>query len=90
MHLKSQPGTPLTTRYVYDGNTTTSESHLRFVIDADGRVTEHRYSGSGQRTATLNYLSALYTAHQLRRERPRNLERSGGQQGAARACRLCL
>ncbi len=56
-----QPGTPLTTRYVYDGNTTTSESHLRFVIDADGRVTEHRYNGSGQRTATLNYRSALYT-----------------------------
>jgi large repetitive protein len=58
----SQPGTPLTKRYVYDGNTTTSESHLRFVIDADGRVTEHRYNTAGQRTATLNYLSALYTA----------------------------
>ncbi len=56
-----QPGTPLTTRYVYDGNTTTSESHLRFVIDADGRVTEHRYNTAGQRTTTLNYRSALYT-----------------------------
>ncbi len=56
-----QPGTPLTTRYVYDGNTTTSESHLRFEIDADGRVTEHRYNGAGQRTTTLNYRSALYT-----------------------------
>jgi YD repeat-containing protein len=56
-----QPGTPLTTRYVYDGSTSSSESHLRFEIDADGRVTEHRYNTAGQRTATLNYLSALYT-----------------------------
>ncbi len=57
----AQPGTPLTTRLVYDGTTTASESHLRFLISADGRVTEHVYNTAGQRTTTLNYLGALYT-----------------------------
>ena len=51
-----QPGTPLTTRYVYDG-----EHHLRFAISADGRVTEHQYNAAGQRTVTFNYLGATYT-----------------------------
>jgi YD repeat-containing protein len=55
------PATPLVARYVYDGNATASENHLRFVIDADGRVTQHQYDASGQRTVTLRYLSAVYT-----------------------------
>jgi YD repeat-containing protein len=56
-----QPSQPLTTRYVYD-----ADSHLRFVISPQGRVTEHRYSNvaatDGQRTATLQYVGAYYTA----------------------------
>lgn len=45
-----QPSTPLITRYSYD-----SESHLRFVVSPEGRVTEHRYDSAGQRTATIQY-----------------------------------
>lgn len=52
-----QPSVPLTTRYVYDG-----EHHLRYVISAQGRVTEHEYNAAGQRTTTLKYTGALYTA----------------------------
>lgn len=37
-----QPTQPLTTRYVYD-----SESHVRFVVTGEGRVTESRYDGQG-------------------------------------------
>jgi len=49
------PGTPLTTRYVYDG-----ENHLRFVISAEGRVTEHRYDVPGNRTTSIAYAGKLY------------------------------
>ncbi len=52
-----QATVPLTTRYAYD-----SENHLRFVISAQGRVTEHSYNTPGQRTATLKYTGALYGA----------------------------
>jgi YD repeat-containing protein len=52
-----QPSVPLTTRYAYDG-----ENHLRFVISAQGRVTEHKYNAAGQRTATLKYTGALYAS----------------------------
>lgn len=52
-----QPSSPLKTRYAYDG-----ENHLRFMISADGRVTEHRYNTAGERTLTLKYTGALYTA----------------------------
>lgn len=53
-----QPAIPLTTRYTYDAS-----SRLRFVISAEGRVTEHRYepAGQGQRTSTLIYKGALHT-----------------------------
>lgn len=50
-----QPSEPLTTRYVYD-----SENHLRFVVSADRRVTEHRYNGAGQRVTTLHYTHSFY------------------------------
>ena len=49
------PGAPLTTRYVYD-----TKQHLRFVVSAEGRITENRYNASGQLTATLQYLSGVY------------------------------
>lgn len=49
-----------TTRYVYD-----SEDHLRFIVSAEGRVSEHRYdanvgSGDGNRISTHVYLTDTY------------------------------
>jgi YD repeat-containing protein len=55
-----QPTTPLTTRYAYD-----SENHLRFVISAEGRVTEHRYATNGTRTSTFVYANAAYSVSGL-------------------------
>ncbi|HEY5723948.1 MAG TPA: LysM peptidoglycan-binding domain-containing protein [Allosphingosinicella sp.] len=46
---------PLTTRYTYD-----SEDHLRYVVSAEGRVTEFRYNGSGQRVSEIAYRGAAY------------------------------
>jgi len=50
-----QPSAPLTTRYAYD-----SEDLLRFIVSADGRVTEHRYGSNGLRLATLRYTDETY------------------------------
>ncbi len=41
---------PAATRYVYD-----SENHLRFVIGAEGDVTEYRYNAVGQQVTRLDY-----------------------------------
>jgi YD repeat-containing protein len=53
------PSDPATTRYVYDAN-----SRLRFLVSAEGRVTENRYgdpnAGYGLLTQTLFYLGQLY------------------------------
>lgn len=49
------PAGPQTTRHVYD-----SENHLRFLVTADGRVTEHRYNAAGQRILTLHYTNAVH------------------------------
>ncbi len=49
-----QPASPLTTRYVYNAN------HLRFVVSAEGRVTEYRYNGFGQQIAAIQYSGNLY------------------------------
>ena len=49
-----QPAAPATARYIYD-----SAQRLRYVISAQGRVTEHRYNGFGQRAATLDYMTAF-------------------------------
>ncbi|OOG44428.1 RHS repeat protein, partial [Polaromonas sp. A23] len=54
----AQATLPVTTRYVYD-----SESHLRFVISATGRVTESQYNNAnGTLAATLQYTDSTYTA----------------------------
>jgi YD repeat-containing protein len=54
-------GTAQTTRYTYDSN-----NHLRFIISAEGRVTEYRYGAtnglltSGQLTSTHQYTDHLF------------------------------
>lgn len=53
-------GNALATRYVYDA---AGKKLLRFVISPEGRVTEHKYNGFGQRTSTITYSGAnAYTA----------------------------
>lgn len=53
------PDDPITTRYVYDSN-----FRLRFVVSAEGRVTESRYggpnAGHGLVTQTLLYVGHLF------------------------------
>ncbi len=51
-----QPGTLLTTRYVYDAN-----NHLRFVVSAEGRVTEFRYNSFGLQVAAIRYSGNPYS-----------------------------
>jgi YD repeat-containing protein len=43
------------TRYAYD-----SESHLRFVITPEGKVTEYRYNSAGQKISTVTYTNNVY------------------------------
>ncbi|HSW23462.1 MAG TPA: hypothetical protein VLJ62_11890, partial [Burkholderiaceae bacterium] len=40
-------------------------NYLRFVVSAAGRVTEHRYSGFGERTASIEYTGGLYAVGAL-------------------------
>jgi len=48
---------PETTRYVYaPGNAL----QLRFVVTAQGNVTEHRYDSYGQRISTIRYVGSAY------------------------------
>ncbi len=51
-------GAPLTTRYVYDG-----ESHLTYVIDPLGIVTRYVYNTIGQQTSTIHFTAGadVYT-----------------------------
>lgn len=56
------PSQPLTTRYVYNAG---DHGLLRFLIGADGRVTEHRYNGYGERVATIQYPTASYALGSL-------------------------
>lgn len=53
----AQPGTPLTTRYVYDA---AGRNLLRFTVSAEGRVTEHRYNAFGERVASITYAAGQY------------------------------
>jgi YD repeat-containing protein len=45
-----------TTRYVYD-----TASRLRYVVGAEGRVTEYRYDGYGQLVSEIAYTGTVYT-----------------------------
>ncbi len=58
----------LTTRRVYD-----SEQHLRFVVSAEGRVTEYRYSADGNLTSTLSYAGNSFDASGLARDQAPSL-----------------
>jgi YD repeat-containing protein len=48
---------PLVTRYVYDAG---NKNLLRFVLSAEGRVTEHVYNAYGERTSTIQYAGGNY------------------------------
>lgn len=45
-----QPGRPQTVRYAYS-----TKGQLRFLISAQGRVTEYRYDANGQRITSIQY-----------------------------------
>ncbi|WLE58835.1 LysM peptidoglycan-binding domain-containing protein [Burkholderia plantarii] len=49
-----------TTRYAYD-----ALGHLRYVVSAEGRVTEYRYDAAGQRISEIHYASAVYDVSAL-------------------------
>lgn len=53
----AQPGTPLTTRYIHDGG---DRRLLRFVVSAEGRVTEFRYNGMGEQVSSIVYQAGTY------------------------------
>ncbi|KVT75692.1 hypothetical protein WT25_02040 [Burkholderia territorii] len=48
--LARQEFSSQTTRYAYD-----DQGHLRYVVSAQGRVTEYRYNATGQRTSEIRY-----------------------------------
>lgn len=50
----------MTTRYVYD-----AEEHLRFVVSAEGDVTEYVYNAQGQRTSSIDYVGNTYDVSAL-------------------------
>ena len=51
------PTSPLTTRHVYDA---AGRGLLRFVLSAEGRVTEYRYNAYGERSATIQYAESRF------------------------------
>ncbi|EJI1278666.1 RHS repeat protein [Vibrio vulnificus] len=51
---------PATTRYVYDG-----EKHLRYVIDAEGRVKANYYNAVGTLSSVITYERAKYNVSGL-------------------------
>ncbi|MEJ0027174.1 MAG: LysM peptidoglycan-binding domain-containing protein [Rhizomicrobium sp.] len=50
-----QPSQPSTTRYAYD-----AEGHLRYVVSAQGEVTEYRYNAAGQQSSAIAYRDNTY------------------------------
>jgi len=51
-----------TSRYVYDD---TNHTRLRFVISAEGRVTEFQYNSRGEKSAQLQFATDLYPVGSL-------------------------
>lgn len=56
-HVGADPTGALTTRYAYD-----SKTHLRFMISPEGRVTEYRYDGYGQRVSEIQYVGNSFAS----------------------------
>ena len=54
------PGDALTTRYAYD-----NEDHLRYVVTAEGAVTEYVYNAAGQQIEAIEYLDHRYSLGSL-------------------------
>ncbi|MDP3858172.1 MAG: hypothetical protein Q8Q73_10490 [Stagnimonas sp.] len=52
------PAGPLTTNYVYDA---LGKGNLRYLITAEGRVTEYKYDVQGEMTSVIRYLGGTYT-----------------------------
>ncbi len=57
MYQSAAPSQTQTTRYVYDAG---GKNLLRFVVSAEGRVTEYRYNAQGLRTSTIEYRASAY------------------------------
>ncbi len=57
-----QASVPRTTRYVYDA---AGRNRLRFLIGAEGGVTEYRYDAWGQRIAEIVYPTGIYAIASL-------------------------
>jgi YD repeat-containing protein len=49
------PSAVLTTRYAYDTN-----GNLRFVVSAEGEVTEYKYNSAGEQTSSIIYRDSIY------------------------------
>ncbi|GKS92669.1 hypothetical protein AVTE2539_24910 [Acidovorax sp. SUPP2539] len=60
-----QPSGALTTRYVYDD---ANGTNLRFVISAEGRVTEYRRNAYGEVVAVLQHHASAYAVAGLARD----------------------
>jgi YD repeat-containing protein len=69
----ARPGQPQTSHYLYD-----SRLNLRFVVSAEGRVTEHRYNATGQRIAELHHAAAYQDGAAWPVAYPQPLPSNGG------------
>jgi YD repeat-containing protein len=47
--------------YVGSDITDVAEQHLRFIVSAEGRVTEYRYNAAGQMIASISYTGTIYS-----------------------------
>ena len=56
------PGVPQTTRYVYDAG---GKNLLRYVLSAEGRVTQYVYNSYGQQTSAIQYAAAPFDTSAL-------------------------
>ena len=55
-----QPGKSMTARYAYD-----DAGRLRFLLSAEGRLTQHLYNAEGERIATWKYIDYPYDMDSL-------------------------